>query len=145
MNAPVPEASQLIYGEDITLNDVAKINAFLAERASRSVKAERGSDERQVARSLRAVQSHLVNELEHGLQFTNLPKVSFDLLEGLQVQIRSAWNALWAMSSPWQSHPGYDAQRWRHVKFWNADDEVHRQALLAEIFDRKEVDRRLPE
>jgi hypothetical protein len=145
MNAPAPEGSQLIYGEDITLNDVAKINAFLAERTSRSAKAERGSDERQVARSLRAAQSHLVSELEHGLKFANSPKASFDLLEGLRVQIRSAWNALWAMSSPWQSHPDYDAQRWQHVKFWNADDEVHRQALLAEAFDRKEADRRLSE
>ncbi|MEU6463111.1 hypothetical protein [Streptomyces sp. NPDC046976] len=145
MNTPVPEGSQPIYGEDITLNDVAKINAFLAKRTSRSAKAERGSDERQVARSLRAVQSHLVSELEHGRQFANSPKASFDLLEGLRVQIRSALNALWAMSSPWQSHPDYDAQRWRHIKFWDADDEVHRQALLAEVFDRKEADRRLSE
>jgi hypothetical protein len=139
------EGSHLIYGEDITLDDVAKIGAFLAVRLSKSARAERGSDERQVARSLRAAKTHLVGELEHGLKFANSAKVSFDLLEGLRVQIRSAWNALWAMSSPWQSHPDYDAQRWRHVKFWDADDEVHRQALLTEAFDRKEADRRLSE
>lgn len=137
VGASVPEGSQLIYGEDITLDDVAKIDAFLSARLSKSARAERGSDERQMARSLRAVKSHLVVELEHGLKFANSPKKSVDLLESLRAQIRSAWNALWAMSSPWQSRSDYDTHRWRHVKFWDGEDEVHRQALLAEVFDRK--------
>ncbi|MBA9057553.1 hypothetical protein HDA42_006731 [Streptomyces costaricanus] len=31
MDTPVPAGSQPMYGEDITLNEVAKINAFLAK------------------------------------------------------------------------------------------------------------------
>ncbi|MBK3626351.1 hypothetical protein JHN59_16160 [Streptomyces sp. MBT49] len=141
MNSTANEGSQLTYGEDITLEDVAKIDAFLSERTFQSERAERGSGERQVARSLRAVRSHLVSEMERGLEFANSSNVSSDLLEGLHIQIHSAWNALWTLSSPWQSHPHYDIRRWRHVKFWDADAELLWQERLANASDGKGVDR----
>lgn len=145
MKATGSEGLQLIFGEDITLDDVAKVNSFLEERLSGLAKAECGSDERQAARSLRAAQLHLIGELRHSLPLANASKVSADGLASMRTQIRSAWNVLWTIVSPWQSHPDYDVERWRHVKFWDAASEVRQQALLASAFDRKESGRRSPD
>lgn len=38
----------------------------------------------------------------------------------LRLEVRTCWNTLWALVSPRQGHVGYDRDRWRHVKHWDA-------------------------
>ncbi|MBB5122734.1 hypothetical protein GO002_25605 [Streptomyces eurocidicus] len=107
----------LRYTQEISLTDVDLLQAFLRARTARLANAERGTDERQLARSVRTAARHLVTSLQHMLPLTEkgdeAPRV-------LQIEIRVSWNALWSLVSPWQWHEDYDLERWRPVKVWSA-------------------------
>ncbi|MEV4949402.1 hypothetical protein [Streptomyces sp. NPDC053755] len=122
----------LVYGRDIALRDVDNVEAFLHARTSRLAGAEKGSDERQLARSVGAAVLHLTGTLRHSVSF--LESAADDNVLLLRQQVRISWNALWALVSPWQWHDDYDSERWRSVKYWDAADESRLRGLLDETF-----------
>ncbi|WKK22263.1 hypothetical protein QZH56_26205 [Streptomyces olivoreticuli] len=114
-----PEAEKRIlrYAEDISLADVERLDSFLTARTARLAGAERGSDERQLARAVRQTTLHLVTTLRHSLSCSGPDNEAQSML---RLQLRVSWNALWALVSPWQWHDEYDQARWRPVKYWDA-------------------------
>lgn len=124
----------LRYGQDITLGDVERLDAFLTARTARLARAERGSDERQLARSVRAALLHLVVTLQHSLSF---PDADIETQALTRLKIRMSWNALWALVTPWNWHDGYDQERWRSVKHWDNGQEVEFEELLADEFSKR--------
>lgn len=115
-----PKRPTLRYGQDIVIDDVERLNSFLTERTAGPARAERGSEERHMARSIRAAQLHLVVTLQHSLSF---PHVGSGAQEIVRWKIRLSWNALWTLSSPWQWHDEYDQERWRPIKYWDKSHE----------------------
>ncbi|WP_033254719.1 hypothetical protein [Kitasatospora phosalacinea] len=130
------EQRGLVYAADITIGDVEAIDSFLTARTARPARAERGSDERQVARSVRAALIHVVGTLQHALPLSRETVEDIDAQRYLRLQVQGAWNTLWALVSPWQSHDEYDHERWRHVKYWDAEQEAEGKSLLAHALDR---------
>ncbi|MDX3244778.1 hypothetical protein [Streptomyces sp. ME18-1-4] len=126
-----PGGQVLVYANRINVSDVEVIGTFVTERIARSVRAERGSDERQVARSVKAALLHVVGILQHALPLSREEDGDADSRKFLHLQIMTAWNTLWALASPWQWHENYDHERWRHVKYWDAEQEAEQQSLLS--------------
>ncbi|MFF5130402.1 hypothetical protein ACFY41_26145 [Streptomyces syringium] len=113
MTYPENERLELLFAKDISLTDVERLESFLTARTARLARAERGSDERQLARSVRRATLHLATTLRHFLAHSEPD-------DDLRIQIMLSWNALWALVSPWQWHGDYDHERWRPVKRWDA-------------------------
>jgi hypothetical protein len=111
------------YAEDVTIDDVRRIDSFLRARIARLSRAERGSDERQAARAVKGALLLLVGTLEHALPLARAAARNGIVEDSLRLQISMGWNALWSLVSPWQESAEYDHGRWRHVKYWNADHE----------------------
>ncbi|MFI1702804.1 hypothetical protein [Streptomyces griseoruber] len=118
----------LRYGRDITLVDVARLESFLMARTARLSKAERGTDERQMARTVRAVLHHLVVTLQQCLPIADGGTQAQPLT---RLQIHVSWNALWALVSSWQWHEEYDQKRWRSVKHWDEVQKEEFEKILA--------------
>ncbi|MFE2569842.1 hypothetical protein [Streptomyces mirabilis] len=131
-NAKV-EKRPLRYGQDITLGDVERLNSFLMARTERLARAERGSDERHMARAVRSALHHLVVTLQHSLSFADADSEMQPLTH---LQIRVSWNALWALVSPWRWHDEYDQERWRSVKHWDEIQEAEFERRLADEFSK---------
>ncbi|WP_146214552.1 hypothetical protein [Streptomyces sp. ICBB 8177] len=129
------EQCGLVYAADITIGDVEAIDSFLIARTARSAGAERGSNERQVARSVRAALVHVVGTLQHALPLSGETADDVDAQRYLRLQVQAAWNTLWVLASPWQSHSAYDHERWRHVKYWDAEQEAAGEAHLVRALD----------
>ncbi|MGW7002513.1 hypothetical protein ACWGCW_06725 [Streptomyces sp. NPDC054933] len=143
MGSPESGRRLLTYAEAITPSDVGGIDSFLTARIAQLARAERGSDERQVARSVKAALMHLVGVLQHALPLAGAAAGDADMQSSLHLQIGMAWNTLWALVSPWQWHEEYDHERWRHVKYWDEEQEAEQRSLLAEKFANQEDARRL--
>lgn len=80
---------------------------------------------------MRTALLQLVSTLQHALSLSEADRESNQLQLGLQIGM--AWNALWALVSPWQWHDEYDHERWRHVKYWDAGQEAGYESLLTDI------------
>ncbi|WP_426570358.1 hypothetical protein [Streptomyces canus] len=128
---PVNEGRLLYYAQDIITDDVEGLESFLMARTAGLARAERGSDERQTARALRAAMVVLVGTLQHSLMLAE-PVARADPV--LHRQITVSWNALVATASPWQGRDDYDGERWRPVKYWDADHESEVEGLLSAAF-----------
>ncbi|GHG83593.1 hypothetical protein GCM10018779_66750 [Streptomyces griseocarneus] len=126
-----PEATRriLCYAKDIGVADIKRLEAFLANRTERLARAERGSDERQLARSIRTATVHLVTALEHALACSGRDDEAQLML---QLDVKVSWNALWALVSPWQWHAESDLERWRPVKHWEARQGGENENLLSD-------------
>ncbi|MFE1788995.1 hypothetical protein ACFW7J_11485 [Streptomyces sp. NPDC059525] len=123
----------LRYGCDITLGDVTRLESFLMARTARLAQAERGTDERQMARAVRTTLHHLVVTLQHCLSFSDGGSEAQPLV---RLQVDVSWNALWALVSPWRWHEEYDQERWRSVKYWNESQKEEFEERLANEFSR---------
>ncbi|MFF6779002.1 hypothetical protein ACFY8W_36385 [Streptomyces sp. NPDC012637] len=139
MGALESKRSLLIYAKDITIGDVTAINSFLSERIAQPASAQRGSDERQVARSVRAALMHVIGILQHSLPLSKEEVADADSGRALRLQVVSAWNTLWALTSPWQRHEEYNLERWRHVKYWDPEEESMRQSMLTHSSDADSI------
>ncbi|MFE2992251.1 hypothetical protein [Streptomyces sp. NPDC059262] len=126
----------LRYGKEITLADVERAESFLMDRTARLARAERGSDERQMARSVRTALLQLVVTLQHSLPSSDSADESQALVHS---KISVSWNALWALLSPWQWHSEYDQERWRSVKHWDKDKEVEFNRRLSDEFPKSQL------
>ncbi|MGW6418530.1 hypothetical protein [Streptomyces sp. NPDC055055] len=126
----------LVYAKSITIDDVEACNSFLTERIARLASAERGSEERQAYRSIRAASLHALGLLQHSLPLSCQRVMDADKQILLHMQITTAWNTLWALVSPWQQHGNYDHERWRHVKYWDEEQEAQQHALLMRAMDK---------
>ncbi|MEU8842965.1 hypothetical protein AB0D97_28160 [Streptomyces roseus] len=123
----------LRYGRDITPVDVTRLESFLKARTARLAQAERGSDERQMARVIRTALRHLVVTLQHSLSFSDAGNESQPLA---RLQVHVSWNALWALVSSWQWHKEYDQERWRSVNFWDEGQMEEFENRLADEFSK---------
>ncbi|MEV7833473.1 hypothetical protein AB0P12_23040 [Streptomyces subrutilus] len=123
----------LHYGRDITLEDVTRLEAFLKGRTARLAQAERGTDERQMARAIRTTLHHLVATLQHSLSFSNVGNEAQPLA---RLRVHMSWNALWALVSSWQWHEEYDQERWRSVKYWDEGQKEEFENRLADEFSK---------
>jgi hypothetical protein len=119
----------LVYGEDITLEDVKEIESFLSARIVRLRHADRGSDERQAARAIHAALLYLVGTLDHALPLTGAASAATETRALLRREVRTCWNTLWSLASPWQIHAEYDRDRFRRVKYWDAEHAEEIRAL----------------
>lgn len=138
---PVNEERLLYYAQDIVTDDIEGLESCLMARTAGFARAERGSDERQTARALRAAMVVLVGTLHHLLTLTE-PADRADPV--LQRKITLSWNALVAMASPWQWRDDYDGERWRPVKYWDAAHESEIASLLSAAFRAKREGRSQP-
>jgi hypothetical protein len=102
-------------------------------RTARLAQAERGSDERQMARTVRSALHHLVVTLQQSLPFSDRGKEAQPLV---RIQVAVSWNALWALVSVWNWHDEYDQERWRSVKYWDENQKEEFEKHLAEEFSR---------
>ncbi|WP_158685666.1 hypothetical protein [Streptomyces purpureus] len=121
MAASNPGQVELYYAAHIGGEDVEGLAAFIFGRAALFATAERGSGARQMARAMKAAVSQLADTLEHALSLSEPEDERYRLVR--RAQVVSAWNALWALASPWQGDDDYDGARWRHVKYWDASHE----------------------
>ncbi|MGW6485605.1 hypothetical protein [Streptomyces sp. NPDC055056] len=127
------ERRPLRYGYDITLSDVTRLESFLMARTARLARAERGSDERQMARTVRGALHHLVVTLRYSLPFSDRGAEAQPLV---RIRVTVSWNALWALVSVWNWHDEYDQERWRSVKYWDENQKEELEKHLAEAFSR---------
>ncbi|MFD4134958.1 hypothetical protein [Streptomyces goshikiensis] len=123
----------LRYGRDITLGDVTRLESFLKARTARLAQAERGTDERQIARAIRTTLHHLVVTLQHSLSFSDGGNEAQPMA---RLQVHVSWNALWALVSSWQWHGEYDQERWRSVKYWDEGQKEEFENRLANEFSK---------
>lgn len=133
MEASEAQRRPLHYGCDITLADVTRLESFLMARTARLAQAERGTDERQVARAVRTTLHHLVVTLQHSL---SIPDGGNEAQPLVRLQVDMSWNAMWALVSPWQWHEEYDQQRWRSVKHWDESQKEEFEKRLADEFSK---------
>lgn len=123
----------LRYGCDINLGDVTRLESFLMARTARLAQAERGSDERQMARTVRSALHHLVVTLQNSLPFSDRSSEAQPLV---RTRVAVSWNALWALVSPWNWHEDYDRERWISVKYWDEDEKEEFERRLADESSR---------
>ncbi|MFF1744402.1 hypothetical protein [Streptomyces mirabilis] len=76
----------------------------------------------------------LAGTLQHSLSYSGLSGDEVDLM--LRSQIRVSWNALAALASPWRGQEGYDVERWRPVRYWDAMHESEIEGLLSDVLTR---------
>ncbi|MFJ4781268.1 hypothetical protein [Streptomyces sp. NPDC088762] len=127
---PAPDRT-LVYAKDIALADVEGLEAFLKARVAPAAAAQRGSDERHVARSVHSVLHVLAGNLTHWLRYD--PEALPPQEEAqLRSMIRTSWSALAALVSPWAWHEDYDLARWHNAKHWDADEAAEWERRLAE-------------
>ncbi|MEU8434097.1 hypothetical protein AB0F18_14450 [Streptomyces sp. NPDC029216] len=126
---PLPGSSALIYVEDVTPADVEGLEVFLRARVARSAAAERGSDKRQVARSVGSALDVLAGNLTHWLQY-DPDALTPQEAANVRGMIRTGWSALTALASPWAGHADYDRARWRSAKNWDAGEAAEWQRRL---------------
>ncbi|GAA4956658.1 hypothetical protein GCM10023205_18640 [Yinghuangia aomiensis] len=135
--------SPLRYGEEITLGDVDAIVSFVSERIAQSARAPRGSDERQMARSIQFALKQLAGSLRHALPLVAAATpAEADDYTPLRTQIRSNWNTLRWLSAPWQIHDAYDHARWQDVKYWDVRHAAETESLLRAAIDRRDLGHR---
>ncbi|MEU1312269.1 hypothetical protein ABZ419_25730 [Streptomyces cinnamoneus] len=133
---PGEKRPALYYGKEIEIADAERIESFLTARTARLARADRGSDERQVARSVRSAAVHLVTTLQHSLSYAGPDN---DAPTKVRVEISVSWNALWALANPWQWHDEYDHDRWRPVKYWDASHRVEIENILSDAFAKRRL------
>ncbi|MEE1801091.1 hypothetical protein PUR57_20810 [Streptomyces sp. JV176] len=102
-------------------------------RTAGLAQAERGSDERQMARTVRSVLHHLVVTLQTSLPFSDRGNEAQPLV---RMRVAVSWNALWALVSSWKWHEEYDLERWRSVKYWDENQKEEFEKCLADEFSR---------
>ncbi|MFC4517601.1 hypothetical protein [Streptomyces ehimensis] len=108
----------LRYAKDIRIEDIERLESFINARTERLRHAERGSDERQLARAVRAAMTHLTITIQNDVTYL----MSDNGSQVVHKELVVSWNALWALVSPWQYHDDYDLARWRPVKHWDATE-----------------------
>ncbi|MCG5120580.1 hypothetical protein MA546_17680, partial [Streptomyces sp. T7(2022)] len=90
--------SNFRFGEDITVCDTERLEAFLMDRTDRIARADRGSDERMVARSVRAALRQHVVTIQHCFSF---PAEGAGPQELIRWKVMLSWNSLCVLASPW--------------------------------------------
>jgi hypothetical protein len=126
-----------VYAEDVDLSDVQAIERFLSARIARLASAERGSDERQAARSIKAALLFLVGSLQHVVPLIGEASGELETQTVIRREVRTCWNALCALVAPWQWHEDFDQERWRLARYWDAGHEAEIVALLDRVVPRE--------
>lgn len=109
--------AEVRYGNDITVRDVERLEAFLTGRTERLYQSDRGSDERKAARAIRESLRHHTVTLRHCFSF---PEEEAGPQELVRWKVILSWNSLCTLTNPWSGDPQYDRGRWRSVKSWTA-------------------------
>ncbi|MFZ3599857.1 hypothetical protein [Streptomyces sp. BH104] len=127
--------TELTYTADLTLEDVAGLEAFANERleAYRSQQSRLESETWRItfgleqAVRLTAMEARITLKRRAQLAESTDPSDRRELIQ-VRYDVREAWNTLVAILSGWNEEPGYDRDRWRPTNHLDAEAEKRHDA-----------------